>query len=40
VLGLALAVVALFAASLAAIVLSLWLLTHYALQLYVDALNL
>jgi hypothetical protein len=40
VLGLALAVVALFAASLLAIALSLWLLVNGALQLYVDAMNL
>lgn len=39
-LGLALAVVALFAVSLVGIVLSLWLVVNAALQLYVDAMNL
>jgi hypothetical protein len=40
VLGLALAVVALFAVSLAAIVLSLWLLVHLGLWLVVQAMGL
>jgi hypothetical protein len=39
-LGLALVVVALFVVSLTAIVLSMWLLVHVALQLSVDAMNL
>jgi hypothetical protein len=40
VLGLALAVVALFAVSLTAIVLSLWLLVHLALHIAVQAMGL
>jgi hypothetical protein len=40
VLGLALAVVALFASSLLVIALCLWLLVNGALQMYVDAMNL
>lgn len=40
VLALALVVVALFAASLLAIALCLWLLVNGLLQIYVDALNL
>lgn len=40
VLGLALAVVALFVASLTVIVLSLWLVVSFSLQLVVDAMHL